>query len=371
MGSAIIVIDDQSLHAETLCDEINLLGDINAGPRWPSEVTIDDLRDAHLVVVDYDLSNWHDEEKWCGPDSLQPRNGIALAETLAQQVWGNEPDPPTGFALITGKPGALMKPLPHDGRLHVIARTIGLEWVFEKDEQGRAEKIMDLANGIASLPQDWSGNGQDKLLQLLQVQKSGSLLDLTPEDFQSDILRCMPPIHEISEWTHGLAIIRWLTQRIIPYPTFLLSKEQVLARCGISIADLPSGSSLDRLIPSARYTGALWKFAPPQWWRVGVEHYLWRRTEGSSFDIPSVQKVMADDLDISLASGASSADRVLCYDENLTPIDKLQPIEASVRIHPDDWPGFADQPWTLLEHANESDRLRNIVIYEDWHRLKK
>jgi hypothetical protein len=40
-----------------------------------------------------------------------------------------------------------------------------------------------------------------------------------------------------------------------------------------------------------------------------------------------------------------------------------------VRVWPDDWPSFAETPWTTIDMVRNSDRLRSVVLAEDLERL--
>jgi hypothetical protein len=50
-------------------------------------------------------------------------------------------------------------------------------------------------------------------------------------------------------------------------------------------------------------------------------------------------------------------------------LDKFAAMEDAVRIRPDDWPPYADQPWTRIELALDEPRLRALVVAEDREKL--
>jgi hypothetical protein len=66
-----------------------------------------------------------------------------------------------------------------------------------------------------------------------------------------------------------------------------------------------------------------------------------------------------------------SAERepVVCVDADLRPLPTSQKASAAVRIQPDDWPIYADQPWVTLDLARSNPRIAAIVIQQDRDRL--
>ncbi len=70
--------------------------------REPEEVTLDDLTDADLVLVDLDLEAWT-EKRSSEPISFRPPDGLALATVLRRQLADEAEAAPTGFAILTGR----------------------------------------------------------------------------------------------------------------------------------------------------------------------------------------------------------------------------------------------------------------------------
>src|SRR5262249_27180871 len=139
--------------------------------------------------------------------------------------------PPTGYALITGQ-GQGFGPLPSERRPHVISRLSNVEWFFEKraPQERTASQIVDLSRAIRSLPPNVKQDLNDvaALVRFLGVDDNDSLLDR----YCDAVMRCRPPLHHLSERSHGLVIIRWLLHRILPHTCFLFDVAHLAARLG-------------------------------------------------------------------------------------------------------------------------------------------
>src|SRR5262249_46850596 len=155
---------------------------------------------------------------------LSPVNGIALAGTLRERA--NQVERPTGFALHTGQPERLWL-TPAESRRHLIARAYNLEWVFLKSESTDViRQATILAEAIRSLPQNWPGDDHVRTIEVMKkLLGIGSQLgDGNEPNWVAAALTaiedCRPPLTELSERNHGLVFLRWLLQRILPYPCF-------------------------------------------------------------------------------------------------------------------------------------------------------
>lgn len=366
----ILILDDQVEEHTSLklyLDESKLA---NIKVLHPQDVVVDDLRDIQLVLVDYQLDNWPERDT-LDTLSLKPRDGLALASILRRQI--HEHDAPTAFALYTGNIEKLAAPFPPDYREHVLANINNLEWVFSKarldKERATTGQIVTLAKAVSMLPQSWGAStGSEPMRQLAELL--GIRFD-DPDDelLLEDVETCLPPIHELSQWSHGLAVLRWLLQRILPFPCFLLDTFRLAARFRIDHealqGALKEGSPLKLALDSCAYDGILANFSGPRWWRSKVESFLWDKTGNNSSDVKAVQAAIRaiahDDLPLSEPSDHP----VVCLNTHYQPLDKFSKMEAAVRIRPDDWPAYADQAWTTIEKAKDEPKLRALVIRDD------
>lgn len=354
----------------TLAQNLALAG-VKELVRHPSEVEMTDLDQSDLVLIDFELDYWQSRDSSDLELSLRPPDGVALKSTLRRHAANSDGDSPCAFAILTGKMLSLCHPLPAENREHILSSIYGLEWVFSKTEQNLANRIKELARTIRSLPTSWSGNGIEELNSLLGISRSR---DSWKNQMTEDALRCLPPVHELTEWSHGLAFVRWMLQRILPYPTFLLEPIHLAARLGVDPDQLiehlsDPKSSLRTAFKSCEYKGVLQSFSGPRWWRVTVEALLWEKTKGQSFDRHAVRQFLSEASKSEIGQSDPAVDPIVCYDRNFRPIRELSTIGDAVRLRPDDWPVFADDAWAKIDHAREDETLRAVVIQDDTHKL--
>src|SRR5262245_645075 len=125
--TVLIVDDEQDVNA--LAKLLKHSG-VSAKVRHPEHVLVEDLDEADLVLVDFELETW--PERAGLAVSRQPRDGLAVAAVLRRQIHDRQKASPTAFALLTGKFEKLASPLPPEHREHILARITNLEWVFQK-----------------------------------------------------------------------------------------------------------------------------------------------------------------------------------------------------------------------------------------------
>jgi hypothetical protein len=339
----------------------------------PEEVAETMLIDADLVLVDYVLEHWPERD---ASESISriPLDGFALAAILRGHTL-MKTSSPTALAIYSARLDELSRPLPSEPREHVIARAHNLEWVFSKVEASQgvplAEQIASLASAVKLLPKSWPSGNEAQTRG--QVQKLLGLPDQPwTEQAWEETNNCYPPIHELSEWTHGLAFVRWMLHRILPYPCFLLDATYLAARLRISplslVAEYTENSQFRRMLANSEYKGMLAGFLGPRWWRAGVETTLWKLTKGNSFDTKALHNTLRQKGARRLRP-AGMDQPVVCLDENYRPTDNFGSYQTAVRVQPDDWPPYADQAWIPIELARSAPRLHALVIQQDRDRI--
>jgi hypothetical protein len=373
-GHIVIVDDEPDERARTLRNDLRASGQCTADVSLPEELRIDDLRAADLVLVDFKLWEWPERDGVGEHISRKPADGAALLAVLRQHLRGMEEHSPTAFALYTGVPGELASPLPPENRYHILARLTNAEWVFSKSEQALALRVACLANAVKALPEAWKQSDESQLFTLLGLQNLLSAMPGVVHRLQQDVLDCLPPIHELASWSHGLAIIRWLLQRIFVYPCFLWRPIHLAAR--LHIAPDPEqikkaiepGSKLRAAFSAVEYGGILANFDGPMWWRKGVEAILWDKTEGKPFEDRAVHGYVGSLVDDATIIKDRVRFPVVVVNENFEPYDVVS-SEVAVRVRPDDWPAYADQAWMTIDQAKSKDNLRSVVVEDDRERL--
>lgn len=324
----------------------------------PEDVDVSLLANADLVIVDYTLDDWISNVN-VDQMALKPVNGVALASVLREHYRTKESQhaPPTGFALITGRPDAISTS-PGERRPHVVARLSNLEWFFEKhaDTQQNVQQIVSLATAIHELPSAFSEQMVElnRLLDLLGVVEQNPLF----ERYLDAVRICRPPMHHLSKESGGLILIRWLLHRILPHTCFLIDERHLAARLRVSVEslrdELQLNGDLQTHLSHYQYTGPLANFDGLRWWRGGIEQWLWDITDGESARAEAVFSALS-------GSGATNLQRieavrpVVTLDKDLKQEDALSSRSDVVAIQLDDWPSYAEPAYirrdTLDEHA--------------------
>lgn len=329
----------------------------------PEQVSVEDVRESDLVLVDYNLSDWPERDG--SAVARAPRTGISLLAVL-RDLLSADTDRPVGFALNTTRFGDLPTVLPQPVTKHALARANNFEWVFDKRETADLDSIRSLAQACQMLPDDWHESDVLESLRHLVDLPDQNWTDLAVDH----MLRCRPPVHELSTATDGLAVVRWILHRILPYPCFLMGPARLAVRLGIPLATLEelmdptSGPGLAEAFSPVRYSGVLADFAGSRWWAAGIEAVLWDSTSGRSLEPVAVREFVE-----SVAGTSVEFDiprfPVLAVDEEYGYVELPVEIERATRIQPDDWPPYADDAWTETEVLATSHRLQALVHPDD------
>jgi hypothetical protein len=361
-GPTILVIDDDAGPGNALRTTVGKDA-AEVIVRTPDDLEEADLRDADLVLVDYELKGWNEE----GELTSAP-NGLALSAVIREQMNEMERPGAGGVALYSGQVSEIAANLPAEVRGFTVARLNNLEWVFEKDDDEAHQGVASLARAVSELPENWPGDADGANLELHKV------LDLRPkaeyfETAREDIDACHPPIHELSGATHALAVIRWLAQRILPYPAFLTDRFGLAARLRIGVDELDrvlaGKSALMRGLEEVRYTGALEKLFGMHWWRSGLDGLIFDWTDGGQKPLEAKVQSLAGRRKLNFVD----ADLVPVIDSTYRPTD-IVAVDTAVRLRPDDWPVFADQAWGSIEVVSSSAQLRGLVLPADLSSLE-
>lgn len=311
----------------------------------PQDVSNSFLNEADLVLVDFKLEQWAERD-----------NALAVSMKLSAHV-----------ADLSGS-------LPPEHREHAIASTTNVEWVFLKSTpvESLTTQILSLAEAVSELPRNWAFDNRERIQKLLQ-----SLLQI-PEDLPwterilDDVNACHPPVHELSEWSHGVAFLRWLLHKILPYPCFLWDSYYLAARLRVTHESLNRAllgrNEFSSRLETTTYRGILAKFLGQRWWRGGVETLVWDISSGDPFSVTKLQDSLSK-LSDGILEPSAEQEPVICLDVNLRPQPTPHAANVAVRLQPDDWPVYADQPWTTIDLARTEPRIAAIVIQQDRDRL--
>jgi hypothetical protein len=345
----------------------------NVRVAYPQDVSEAFLADADLVLVDYKLEQWAERDN-AASIALKPIDGLALSAVLRSQANAQKNNSPTVFAVLSAHVSDLSGSLPPEHREHAIASTTNVEWVFQKSTPGEVltKQILSLADAVAELPRNWPVDNRER------VQKIVESLLLVPseaswtERILGDVIDCHPPVHELSEWSHGVAFLRWLLHRILPYPCFLWDTYYLAARLRVKhdslIRGLSEKSEFSTRFEATGYRGILSDFSGPRWWRGAVETIVWEITAGDPFSVKKLQESLSG-MSGGVLQASEEGEPVVCVDATFRPLATFYTASSAVRIQPDDWPLYADQPWATIELARSNSRIGAIVLEQDRERL--
>ena len=333
--------------------------------RTPDDVTLADLRRVNLALVDVALDQGSVHPSV--PVSLRPKDGVALAAVFRSHTSA---EAPTAYALHSGRLDGLSGGLPPSSNLHVIARANNVEWVFSKNADDNAvplqQQVLSLAKALQHLPSRWP-TAQPKRMReivedLLKLSRSVAWRDRAWQQIEV----CHPPIHELSPPTHAVAFIRWLLHLIMPYATFLCDFRYLAARLRVTPRSLmmaiEEDDSLARKLAPYKYRGSLCEFLGDRWWKPGIEHMLWKRTEARPFNADTLRTVVGG-LSQRLTP-LSLTEPVVGFDENLRATNQLIELSDAVELQPDDWPSFAERPFVLRELVMKDSHLKSLIAPE-------
>lgn len=340
----------------------------------PDGITAGDLNRASLVLIDEFIENWPGRDEVKDNLGLFVRDGIALAGVLRSAIEGRGPDHEiepvarnTALVLRTGHLEVLAGGTPAFVRPMAIASRHDLEWVAEKTPVSPhvLESLASLATAAAALPKDWS-NPADPAQQLEWL---GLAQQLWLEDALAQIEMCRPPWSVLAVTSAGRRWLSWFLQRILPFPTFLVDDLRAASYLGLKPSALDAivdgGSSLSDLLKAAVYTGQLADFAGRRWWRAGIASVKSVALETSSGRA-------ADDVARALVAIHGSELDVLGLRHPVFQIDTdyrvvPEPLEISdaVRLQPDDWPVYSDDPWYATSSKGTEPTLDALIVIDD------
>lgn len=362
----ILFIDDDDGTVRPLANELRDSDVAQTRVLAPGDITDPDLAWADLLLVDFELKNWPGRDA-ATELALKPVDGLALSAVLRRQTDSKDRHPPTAIAMFTAEYSRLVSPLGTGIGHHVAARLSGLEWVFEKAEGERATRLVALAHAVRSLPDQW-GTDADPWRQLEVLL--GWRRKAPSQAVRDDIRECRPPVSSLSNWNHGLILLRWLLHRVLPYPTCLYSTTYLAVRLGITLDSLEKvlanpKSDLSQWLSSARYSGVLHEFAGARWWRSEVERLLWEATGARGADPAAVQAWIKKTGGKRIVPFSDDRTHVVCVDNLLCPSFETKPLEDCVRVMPDDWPPFAAPAWVSRTAAQEDSGIGMLIVNED------
>lgn len=336
----------------------------------PDDLTTDDLDRASLVFLDEFIEDWPGRDAVKDDPGLFVRDGVALAGVLRSHLEGRGPSsgtPPTpnntALVLRTAHLDVLAAGTPGFIRPMAVASRHDLEWVVEKASS--VASLASLATAAASLPGDWS-NPTDPVAQLHWL---GLADQPWRETALAHIEQCRPPWSVLAATSAGRRWLSWVLQRVLPFPTFLVDDLRAASYLGLKPSALDAiadgASPLAEALKEAEYTGQLATFAGRRWWRAGIGAVKAQALE-------TAEGRMADDIARAIAAlHGSDLDAlelrhpVFQIDADYRVVDEPIEITDAVRLQPDDWPTYADDPWYATASVGTDPALDALIVIDD------
>ena len=360
----VLIIDDDVRQEEQVAAALRL-ADLTVDVRAPNTVAPEDLLAADVVAVDH----YYAWAKVSHPDECiyWPQDGIAIAAVVAGYLRGV--DHHAAIVLRTGALGMLAGNLPAEVRRPVIAAQNGLDWVLAKEDASVAGRLHEMAEAVASLePLVSDPLGWNEGKQWLNVPDTK-----WTEGALADVQICHPPENTVAAYTAGTAWLRWFAHRVLPFPSFLLSSYWAAALLRLNVAQfeevLASGSPLANALLDCRYTGHLAGLAGDRWWRAGLDSLVDSLLLEASSHLPEAEALAEQ---MSVLHGAPVL--TLGFERPVVTIDSDYAATAiadavnCVRLAPDFWPSFAQEPWATFEDLHDDPPLRRMVARGDRRR---
>jgi hypothetical protein len=363
----VLVVDDQDQEAFAL--QLGLYG-VDARHVLPGEVDQDDLKRANLVLIDEFIESWPERDSVRDQVGLFVRDGIALAGVLRSSLenrgpsYDQVPSPAkTALALRTGHLDVLASGTPAFLRPMVVAGRHDLEWAASKGSTP-TPALASLAKAAAALPDSWSPTDpSDQMAWLGLPDKAWQ------ESAIAHIEQCRPPWSVLATTSAGRRWLAWFLQRVLPFPTFLVDDLRAASYLGLrpgALDVITAGDSpLALALREAMYTGQLSDFSGRRWWRAGIAAV-------KSMALEIADGRMADDVARAVVEMHGADLEVLGLrhpvfeiDSNYAVIDEPIEVTAAVRLQPDDWPTYADDPWYSTESVGTNTDLDALIVIDD------
>lgn len=363
----ILIVDDDieiQRHAASALRTQGLLVDL----RQPNEVQEADISAADVIAVDQ-IYKWDMLPHPTEP-AYWPWDGLAIAAVLAGQM--RKIGTHAAIVLRTGALSQLASGLPEGVRTPVLAAQNSLDWVLVKGDDSEGRKLVDIAKAIHDL---------GRLIADKASWDDGRAWLALPdtswhESALVDVQVCRPPEHAVAAYTSGGAWVRWFAHRILPYPTFLLSDSRTATSLrleGDEFAQLlEQDSEFSRRLRQCVYTGHLASLVERRWWRAGIDELL--------DELLTSADPESDESDALVKAYSKMAGRdvsTITVDRPVTVVDAdyhdygVADAGDCVRLAPDLWPVYADDPWARIDDVVEDPELAALVSRGDRNRIRE
>ena len=374
MGKKILYVDDnletgRSTLEDTSCEFVE---------RTPYELRTDSavlkaLHGIDVVLMDYDL---HEGDT----TSSVPIDGIELLERLraANRTLQEEKNAIPILTIYTGKYSQLVKEFDCPSAPHLLARRANVDWVFAKGSKPMGAKLTTsrLNAMLSAFESDFGHHGVD--VENLLFSFFGLPRDLPWTDLATEQVRdARPPIQTMRRGIDRATLMRWLLQVALPIPGCFVSLDWVAVRLRISPEELATAvkenaeSNFSKSLDECRYVGALADFHPVRYWKAGIDHMIWKLTQGRSSTNSDVRENLTKAIEKNILALKEEAPVLLVSPDTFEQNNQIDDMNNAVQIQPDLWPAEVELPWVRISEVEMDSKLRKIVVSGDRERLPK
>jgi len=91
-------------------------------------------------------------------------------------------------------------------------------------------------------------------------------------------------------------------------------------------------------------------------------------TDSKPFDVNTLKAALSARSSTPI-EWAAQDDPIVCIDEHYKTLEEFSDISSAVRLMLDDWPSYADAPWTPISIAKEHPEMMAAVLEQDKNKL--
>ena len=292
------------------------------------------------------------------------KNGPSVFESWRGALRGNRP-----LSVVVS---SHLEEALGPGPPHQLVRRTAVDWVASKDDFAEQQilRLSACSKAIAEMhdrkaTDPSTGNGIITDAELLHLLSVGEETDWAQSALRQ-IDQARPPTLSTALSGRGFAreIMTWLTQQILPYPSFLIRLPHVAARLRISLDALKDllneDSPLTAALKECEYAGPLAGFDDQmRWWRPGIDEILLRLSETTTYDA-GICKLAQREVEL-----LPFDEPVVVADADLQETEDIADAKDCVRAEDEYLPAHVDALWVRLSDARKDAGLRAKVVFED------
>jgi len=368
----ILYVDDNTVDGEQLISDIDREAKI-----WPIEkdtnTSLQTIRskiaDVSLVLMDYDLHHDNEESDETAVDGLEL---LERFRATFRHTDSSESIAPV-LVLFSGELEGLAKSLKCPSYAPFLAKLAKVDWVFPKGpkaESNTSEQIQILFEASIKVQRTWSDDDSDLEPEVREILGLKNTDSSWPDQAFEGFRELRPPLQSLQSRNDSAALIRWLLQVAIPFPSCLID----IADIAILLRSRPdslvehyntSGSKLREMLEPYIYTGILSNFDGPRFWRSGIMEMMWLLRGGTDTQSKNVFEELNSILGGGLQPLEVNNPVVISNPDTFQRTTQIASMDDAAQLQPDDWPLVLDSPWVLRDIVKNNKRLQALLVNED------